>query len=104
MENYKADLCIFFQNAATVCASEFKDTEDKYNNHLIPSVTIKKLLKSIYLALQGDLLSSPNFDVSVNVSLNNDCIIISIEGDDLSKFRASILNFLQLVYLIYLII
>jgi tRNA threonylcarbamoyladenosine modification (KEOPS) complex Pcc1 subunit len=95
LESFKAKIFIYF------------DVE--HNNHdtgFFPSNSddgdiIKKPLNSIFVALKGDIQSTPDFDTNVTVSIENNYIILSISGNNMSKFRASLLSFLRLVDLAY---
>jgi tRNA threonylcarbamoyladenosine modification (KEOPS) complex Pcc1 subunit len=95
LESFKAKIFIYF------------DVE--HNNHdtgFFPSNSddgdiIKKPLNSIFVALKGDIQSTPDFDTNVTVSIENNSIILSISGNNMSKFRASLLSFLRLVDLAY---
>ncbi|HKX97881.1 MAG TPA: KEOPS complex subunit Pcc1 [Candidatus Nitrosocosmicus sp.] len=95
MESFKAKIFIYF--------------EVEHNNHdtgFFPSNSddgdiIKKPLNSIFVALKGDIQSTPDFDTNVTVSIENNYIILSISGNNMSKFRASLLSFLRLVDLAY---
>ena len=95
MESFKAKIFIYF--------------EVEHNNHdtgFFPSNSddgdiIKKPLNSIFVALKGDIQSTPDFDTNVTVSIENNSIILSISGNNMSKFRASLLSFLRLVDLAY---
>ena len=95
MESFKAKIFIYF--------------EVEHNNHetgFFPSNSddgdiIKKPLNSIFVALKGDIQSTPDFDTNVTVSIENNHIVLSISGNNMSKFRASLLSFLRLVDLAY---
>ncbi len=94
LENYKANFCIFFNDSynSDICLKNDQiDNQDKF----------KKLLKAIYVALKGDIYSSPNFDTIVNISMMDNYIMLCVSGNDPSKFRASILSFLRLIDLVY---
>ena len=67
----------------------------------VPNDILKKPLNSIFVALKGDVQSTPDFDTNVTVTMGNNCIILSITGNNISKFRASLLSFLRLVDLAY---
>ena len=95
LENYKANFCIFLQD---LCKLENNPIDNHQN-------TLKeKILRSIYVALKGDIYSSPNPETILNISMVNDQILFCISSNDQSKFRASILSFLRLVNLVYLIL
>lgn len=95
MESFKAKIFIYF------------DVE--HNNHNTGSFPsnnddgdiLKKPLNSIFAALRGDIQSTPDFDTNVTVSIENDYIILSVSGNNMSKFRVSLLSFLRLVNLAY---
>ena len=94
LESYKANFCIFFNDHcdSNLCLkSESIENQDKF----------KKLLNAIYVALKGDIYSSPDFGTTVNVSVANHCVVLCISGSDQSKFRASILSFLRMIDLVY---
>ena len=59
-------------------------------------------MNAVYVALKGDIYSSPNFDTVINISLMDDYIILDIASNDQSKFRASISSFLRLINLVYM--
>ena len=61
----------------------------------------KNLLNTIYVALKGDIDSSPNFDTVINISKRDKYIVLDISSDNLSKFRATIISLLKLIDLIY---
>ncbi len=95
MESFKAKIFIYF------------DVEHiNHNKVFFPSNNddgdiLKKPLNSILVALRGDIQSTPDFDTNVTVSIENNHIILSISGNNISKFRASLLSFLRLVDLAY---
>ena len=93
LENYKANFCIFFNNS-------YNSNIDIKNNQSEDQDRFKKFLKAIYIALKGDIYSSPNFDTTVNISMMDNYIVLYISGNDQSKFHASILSFLRLIDLI----
>ena len=91
MENYKAKFCIFFDGLDKNSKNDFFENKDQF----------KKLLNAIYVAIKGDIYSSPNFDITVNISVVDNCyIILCVSGNDQSKFRASILSYLRMVDLV----
>ena len=98
MESFKAKILIYF------------DVEHKnHNKGFFPPNNddgdiLKKPLNSIFVALKGDIQSTPDFDTNVTVSTENNYIILSISGNNVSKFRASLLSFLRLVDLAYSIL
>jgi len=95
LESFKAKIFIYF------------DAEHKnYSKGFFPPNNndgdiLKKPLNSIFVALKGDIQSTPEFDTHVTVSIENNHIILSISGNNMSKFRASLLSFLRLVDLAY---
>jgi tRNA threonylcarbamoyladenosine modification (KEOPS) complex Pcc1 subunit len=95
LESFKAKIFIYF------------DVEHiNPNKRFFPSNNddrdiLKKPLNSIFVALRGDIQSTPDFDTDVTVSIENNHIILSISGNNISKFRASLLSFLRLVDLAY---
>jgi len=95
LESFKAKILIYF------------DVEQKnHNKGFFPPNNddgdiLKKPLNSIFVALKGDIQSTPDFDTNVTVSIENNYIILSISGNNMSKFRASLLSFLRLVDLAY---
>ena len=95
LESYKANFCIFFHDKY--------DTFNLYieNNPAENQNRVKKLLNAIYVALKGDLCSSPCFDTHVNISMMGCNIVIGITSNDPSKFRASALSILRLIDLVY---
>ena len=101
LENYKANFCIFFKDSFN-SSSLYFEKKDQINNQ--QNILIKKLLNAVYVALKGDIYSSPNFDTVINISLMEDYIILDIASNDQSKFRASISSFLSLINLVYMIL
>jgi tRNA threonylcarbamoyladenosine modification (KEOPS) complex Pcc1 subunit len=93
LENYKANFCIFFNNSYNPNIDIKNNQEDQDRS--------KKFLKAIYVSLKGDIYSSPNFDTTVNISMMDNYVVLYISGNDLSKFRASILSFLRMIDLVY---
>jgi len=61
-------------------------------------------LNSIFIALKGDIQSTPDFDTHVTVSIENNCIILSVSSNNISKFRATIISLLRLIDLSYSVI
>ena len=101
LENYKANFCIFFKDSFNSSSLYFEKKEQINNQQ---NILIKKLLNAVYVALKGDIYSSPNFDTVINISLMDDYIILDIASNDQSKFRASISSFLSLINLVYMIL
>ena len=95
MESYKANFCIFFQDEYDSSNIYIENSSAENQNK------VKKLLNAIYVALKGDLCSSPGFDTTVNISMMGGNIVMSISSDDPSKFRASALSILRLIDLVY---
>ncbi|MDQ6723968.1 MAG: hypothetical protein M3Z01_06865, partial [Thermoproteota archaeon] len=94
LENYKANICIFFHSSCNLninLKNESVENPDRF----------KKLLKAIYVALKGDIFSSPSFDTAINISMMDEYIVLCVSGNDQSKFRASILSFLRMIDLVY---
>jgi tRNA threonylcarbamoyladenosine modification (KEOPS) complex Pcc1 subunit len=95
LESFKAKIFIYFDIG-----------QKNYNKGFFPPDNddddiLKKPLNSIFVALKGDIQSTPDFDTNVTVSIENNHIILSISGNNMSKFRASLLSFLRLVDLAY---
>lgn len=95
MESFKAKILIYFDVV-----------QKNHNKGFFPPINdegdiLKKPLNSIFVALKGDIQSTPDFDTNVTVSIENNYIILSITGNNMSKFRASLLSFLRLVDLAY---
>jgi len=94
LESYKANFCIFLSDShdSNLCLK---------NNSIENPDKFKKLLNAIYVALKGDIYSSPDFGTAVDISMTNHCVVLCISGNDQSKFRASILSFLRMIDLVY---
>jgi tRNA threonylcarbamoyladenosine modification (KEOPS) complex Pcc1 subunit len=101
LENYKANFCIFFKDLFNSSPLYF-EKKDQINDQ--QNILKKKLLNAVYVALKGDIYSSPNFDTVINISLMDDYILLDMASNDQSKFRASISSFLRLINLIYTIL
>lgn len=95
MESFKAKIFIYFDIDLNNHNTRFFHPNNDDGDFL------KKPLNSIFDALKGDIQSTPDFDTHVTVSKENDFIILSISGNNLSKFRASLLTFLRLLDLAY---
>jgi len=95
LENFKAKIFIYFDKDHNNHNIRFFQSNNDDGNIL------KKPLNSIFVAIKGDIQSTPDFDTHVTVSIENDYIILSISGNNISKFRASLLSFLRLVDLAY---
>lgn len=48
--------------------------------------------------------STPDFDTQVTTFIEGNCIVLNIAGNNISKFRATLLSFLRLVDLSFSII
>jgi len=95
LASYKANFCIFFHdsNNSNICLkNDSIKNQDIFN---------KKLLNTIYIALKGDIYSSPDFDITVDISMMDNYIELHILGNDQSKFHASVLSFLRLIHIVY---
>lgn len=95
LASYKANFCIFFRDSinSNICLkNDSIKNQDVFN---------KKLLNTIYVALKGDLCSSPDFDTTIDIFIMDNCIELDISGNDPSKFRASVLSFLRLIDIVY---
>ena len=95
MESFKAKIFIYFDIDHNNHSTRFFQSNNDDGDFL------KKPLNSIFVALRGDIQSTPDFDTNVTVSIENNSIILSISGNNMSKFRASLLSFLRLVDLAY---
>ena len=89
---YKSNFCIFFDHIGKD-PNIITDSNDKYHS--------TNLLNTIYVALKGDIDSSPNVDTVINISKRDKYIILDISSDNLSKCRATIISLLKLIDLIY---
>jgi tRNA threonylcarbamoyladenosine modification (KEOPS) complex Pcc1 subunit len=95
LEKYKANICIFFHDKIdfnNICLE---------NGSAKNPIDVKELLNAAYIALKGDLGSSPGFGTAVNISMLDSYIVVNMTSDDLSKFRASVSSLLRLIDLIY---
>ena len=95
MESFKAKIFIYFD------VEHINPNKRFFPSNNDDSDILKKPLNSIFIALKGDIQSTPDFDTNVTVSIENNYIILSISGNNMSKFRASLLSFLRLVDLAY---
>ena len=95
MESFKAEIFIYFD------IDHYNHNTRFFHSNNDDGDFLKKPLNSIFDALKGDIQSTPDFDTHVTVSKENDFIILSIYGNNLSKFRASLLTFLRLLDLAY---
>jgi tRNA threonylcarbamoyladenosine modification (KEOPS) complex Pcc1 subunit len=95
LESFKAKIFIYFDGEHINHNKGFFPSNNDDGDNL------KKPLNSIFVALRGDIQSTPDFDTDVTVSIENNHIILSISGNNMSKFRASLLSFLRLVELAY---
>jgi len=95
LESYKANFCIFFHDKHNYNIHSENNSSENQN-------ISKKILNAVYVALKGDLFSSPGFDTNVNISMmGSSYIVISITSNDPSKLRASALSILRLIDLVY---
>ena len=95
MESFKAKIFIYFD------IDHYNHNTRFFHSNNDDRDFLKKPLNSIFVALRGDIQSTPDFDTNVTVSIENDYIILSVSGNNMSKFRASLLSFLRLVNLAY---
>jgi tRNA threonylcarbamoyladenosine modification (KEOPS) complex Pcc1 subunit len=95
LESFKAKIFIYFDIGNNNHNTGFFQSDNDDDDIL------KKSLNSIFVALRGDIQSTPDFDTRVTVSIDNDYIILSVSGNNMSKFRASLLSFLRLMNLAY---
>ena len=102
MENYKANFCIFFKDLFNSTSSLHFEKKDQINDQ--QNILKKKLLNAVYVALKGDIYSSPNLDTIINISLMDGYILFGIVSNDQSKFRSSISSFIRLINLVYTIL
>ena len=65
---------------------------------------LTRQLNSIFIALKGDIQSTPDFDTRVIVSTESNRIVLSISSNNISKFRATITSLLRLIDLSYSVI
>ncbi|WP_172602198.1 KEOPS complex subunit Pcc1 [Candidatus Nitrosocosmicus franklandus] len=65
---------------------------------------MNRQLNSIFIALKGDIQSTPDFDTHVTISTENNYIILYVSSNNLSKFRATIITILRLIDLSYSVI
>jgi len=61
------------------------------------AIDAKNSASVIYSALKPDMVSSPEGQVSTDIRLINDTIMIDINSNDLSHLRASLNSYLRLV-------
>ncbi len=92
MESYNSKIHIYFNIEPN--SDFFADS-----NNLLT-----RQLNSIFIALKGDIKSTPDFDTHVTVSTENNRIILSISSNNISKFRATITSLLRLIDLSYSVI
>ncbi|HYG00540.1 MAG TPA: KEOPS complex subunit Pcc1 [Candidatus Saccharimonadales bacterium] len=93
MESYNSKIHIYF--------------DINYNPDILKEDStnlLTKQLSSIFIAIKGDIKSTPDFDTLVTVSIENNCIILSISSNNISKFRATIISLLRLIDLSYSVI
>ncbi|VFJ14073.1 conserved protein of unknown function [Candidatus Nitrosocosmicus franklandus] len=92
MESYNSKIHIYFNTELN--SDFFAD----YANIL------NRQLNSIFIALKGDIQSTPDFDTHVTISTENNYIILYVSSNNLSKFRATIITILRLIDLSYSVI
>ncbi|MGD9673833.1 MAG: KEOPS complex subunit Pcc1 [Candidatus Nitrosocosmicus sp.] len=92
MENYNSRIHIYF---------DIKPNPDFFKD---PTNLLTQQLNSIFVALKGDIQSTPDFGAQVTVSTENNCIVVSISSNNVSKFRATIVSLLRLIDLSYSVI
>jgi tRNA threonylcarbamoyladenosine modification (KEOPS) complex Pcc1 subunit len=104
LEKYKANFSIFFKDSSNSFSSSslFFEKKDQINDQ--QNILKKKLLNAVYVALKGDIYSSPNLDTIINISLMDGYILFGIVSNDQSKFRSSISSFIRLINLVYTIL
>ena len=94
MESYKSNIQIYFKINRNIDSGFLPDDIDQ----------LEKQLNSLYIAIKGDIQSTPDFDTRVTISRESNSVILNITGNNVSKFRATILSFLRLVDLSYSVI
>lgn len=94
MESYKAKIHIYFKLNQSISSDSLQDYKER----------IEKQLNSAYIAIKGDIQSTPNFDTEVSTFMDGNCIVLNISGNNVSKFRATLLSFLRLVDLSFSVI
>ena len=94
MESYKANIHIYFKPNQSINSDFLKDYEEQ----------IEKQLNSAYIAIKGDIQSTPDFDTEVTTFIEGNRIVLNISGNNVSKFRATLLSFLRLVDLSFSVI
>lgn len=94
MESYKAKIHIYFKIDRNL-NSDFLQIHNEQ---------VEKQLDSIHVAIKGDMQSTPDFDTKVTTFIEGDRIVVDIAGNNISKFRATILSFLRLVDLSFSVI
>jgi len=92
LENYNSRIHIYFDIKPN--PDFFKDSTNLLNRQL----------NSIFVALKGDIQSTPDFDTRVTVSTEKNYIVLSISSNNISKFRATIISLLRLIDLSYSVI
>lgn len=99
MESFRANISIFFPsksfyfNKSLIVNNCLYYKFDSYSS----ASCLKKVLQTIYNTLKGDISSTPNIDTEIKINILPNAVLLSIRGNDLSKFRASVLTILRLV-------
>lgn len=94
MESYKSKIHIYFKSNQSINSDFLNDHRER----------IEKQLNSVYIAIKGDIQSTPDFDTKVTTFIEGNCIVLNIYGNNISKFRATILSLLRLVDLSFSVI
>jgi tRNA threonylcarbamoyladenosine modification (KEOPS) complex Pcc1 subunit len=94
LESYKAKIHIYFRFNQSI-------NSDLLQYH---RKRIEKQLNSAYIAIKGDIQSTPEFDTKVTTFIEGNRIVLNITGNNISKFRATVLSFLRLVDLSFSVI
>lgn len=94
MESYKAKIHIYFKFDQSINSDFLKEHRER----------AEKQLNSAYIALKGDIQSTPDFDTKVTTLIEDNGIVLNVSGNNISKFRATILSFLRLVDLSFSVI
>ncbi len=66
----------------------------------IEAILGEDLAKIAYLALKPDLDKAPKSSFMINISHDEDKLIINLRGDDMSQLRALINSYLRLINVI----
>jgi len=94
LESYKSKIHIYFKSNQSINSDFLNDHRER----------IEKQLNSVYIAIKGDIQSTPDFDTKVTTFIEGNCIVLNIYGNNISKFRATILSLLRLVDLSFSVI